>query len=149
MTGVEEGMPEDTLYITPEQLCIGLYIHLDRGWMEHSFTFSSFKIKEQAQIDAIHALNLPRLRYDPKRSDGRPLAVVAQAVAAAPAIPTAPSAEELAAIQAKQARAEQLKALRKNLAEVDKQFQQAIQNKELPETDVFEGLTNKFDEHEW
>ena len=118
-------MPEDTLYITPEQLCIGLYIHLDRGWMEHSFTFSSFKIKEQAQIDAIHALNLPRLRYDPKRSDGRPLAVVAQAVAAAPTIPTAPSAEELAAIQAKQARAEQLKALRKNLAEVDKQFQQA------------------------
>lgn len=118
-------MPEDTLYITPEQLCIGLYIHLDRGWMEHSFTFSSFKIKEQAQIDAIHALNLQRLRYDPKRSDGRPLAVIAQAVSAAPTIPTAPSAEELAAIQAKQARAEQLKALRKNLAEVDKQFQLA------------------------
>lgn len=118
-------MPEDTLYITPEQLCIGLYIHLDRGWMEHSFTFSSFKIKEQAQIDAIHALNLPRLRYDPKRSDGRPLAVAAQPVAAAAVIPPAPSAEEQAALQAKQARVEQLKALRKNLAEVDKQFQQA------------------------
>ncbi|MBT9532412.1 MAG: DUF3391 domain-containing protein, partial [Pseudomonas sp.] len=118
-------MPEDTLYITPEQLCIGLYIHLDRGWMEHSFTFSSFKIKEQAQIDAIHALNLPRLRYDPKRSDGRPLAVAVQPVAAAAVIPPAPSAEEQAALQAKQARIEQLKALRKNLAEVDKQFQQA------------------------
>ena len=36
-----------------------------------------------------------------------------------------------------------------SLATWDKQFQQAIQNKELPETDVFEGLTNKFDEHEW
>ena len=118
-------MPEDTLYITPEQLCIGLYIHLDRGWMEHSFTFSSFKIKEQAQIDAIHALNLPRLRYDPKRSDGRPLAVAVQPVAAAAVIPPAPSAEEQAALQAKQARIEQLKALRKNLADVDKQFQQA------------------------
>jgi antitoxin component of MazEF toxin-antitoxin module len=36
-----------------------------------------------------------------------------------------------------------------SLATWDKQFQQAIQNKELPEKDVFEGLTNKFDEHEW
>jgi antitoxin component of MazEF toxin-antitoxin module len=36
-----------------------------------------------------------------------------------------------------------------SLATWDKQFQQAIQNKELPETDVFERLTNKFDEHEW
>ena len=36
-----------------------------------------------------------------------------------------------------------------SLATWDKQFQQAIQNKEVPETDVFEGLTNKFDEHEW
>lgn len=118
-------MSADTLYITPEQLCIGLYIHLDRGWMEHSFTFSSFKIKDQAQIDAIRALNLPRLRYDPARSASRPLAVTAQPAAAAPVSPPAPSAEELAAQQAKQARIEQLKALRKNLAEVDKQFQQA------------------------
>ena len=36
-----------------------------------------------------------------------------------------------------------------SLATWDKQFQQAIQNKEVPETDVFEGLTNKFDENEW
>ena len=36
-----------------------------------------------------------------------------------------------------------------SLASWDKQFKQAIQNKELPENEVFEGLTNKFDENEW
>jgi len=36
-----------------------------------------------------------------------------------------------------------------SLASWDKQFKQAIQNKELPEKDVFESLTNKFDENEW
>ena len=36
-----------------------------------------------------------------------------------------------------------------SLASWDKQFKQAIQNKQLPEKDVFEGLTNKFDENEW
>jgi hypothetical protein len=35
------------------------------------------------------------------------------------------------------------------LASWDKQFKQAIQKKELPEKDMFEGLTNKFDENEW
>ena len=36
-----------------------------------------------------------------------------------------------------------------SLATWDNQFKQAIQNKELPEKEVFEGLTNKFDENDW
>lgn len=121
-------MPDDTLYINADQLCVGLYVHLDRGWMEHSFTFSSFKIKDEKQLNRLLALGFPRLRYDPKRSDCRPLATAAPA--AAPAViaepaPPPPSAEELAAMHAKQARIEQLKALRRNLVEVDKKFQQA------------------------
>ncbi|MDO8698289.1 MAG: HD-GYP domain-containing protein [Pseudomonas sp.] len=121
-------MPDEPLYINTDQLCVGLYIHLDRGWMEHSFTFSSFKIKDEKQLNTLRALGFPRLRYDPKRSDCRPLpsaASAAPAVAAEPAAPPAPSPEELAAMQAKQARIEQLKALRRNLAEVNKKFQQA------------------------
>lgn len=94
--------------------------------MEHSFTFSSFKIKDEAQLLAVRALGLPRLRYDPKRSDVKPLPLPATPPPAAPNLPQ-PSAEEMAALQAKQARIEQLRALRKQLAEVDKQFQQASQ----------------------
>lgn len=119
-------MSSDALYVTPEQLCVGLYIHLDRGWMEHSFTFSSFKIKDEAQLLAVRALGLPRLRYDPKRSDCPPLLPAERPVEAAPSA-APPSAETLAAQQARQARIEQLRALRKKLAEVDRQFQQASQ----------------------
>ena len=88
-------MSADALYVTPDQLCVGLYIHLDRGWMEHSFTFSSFKIKDEAQLLAVRALGLPRLRYDPKRSDVKPLPLPATPPPAAPT-PPQPSAEEMA-----------------------------------------------------
>lgn len=121
-------MPDDTHYINADQFCVGLYVHLDRGWMEHSFTFSSFKIKDEKQLSRLLALGFPRLRYDPKRSDCRPLASAVLATAECATVepaPPPPSAEELAAMQAKQARIEQLKALRRNLVEVNKKFQQA------------------------
>ena len=56
-------MPEDTLYITPEQLCIGLYIHLDLGWMSHPFPLSSFRIASPDQIETIRGLGLNQLRW--------------------------------------------------------------------------------------
>jgi putative nucleotidyltransferase with HDIG domain len=122
-------MADEALYINADQLCVGLYVHLDRGWMEHSFTFSSFKIKDQKQLNTLLALGFPRLRYDPKRSDCKPLpTAISSNPAAASAVaptPTPPSAEELEAMQAKQARMEELKALRKGLAEISKKFQQA------------------------
>jgi hypothetical protein len=37
------------------QLRVGLYIHLDLGWMDHPFTFNNFKIRdEQQQIGRAH-----------------------------------------------------------------------------------------------
>jgi putative nucleotidyltransferase with HDIG domain len=121
-------MADEALYINADQLCVGLYIHLDRGWMEHSFTFSSFKIKDHKQLNSLQALGFPRLRYDPTRSDCRPLPTQSNAAPNEAPTRTAiapPSAEELEAMQAKLARMEQLKALRKGLAEVNKKFQQA------------------------
>lgn len=56
-------------YIHPDDLRIGLYIHLDLGWMDHPFTFSNFKIKDEEQISKIRELNLKKIRYDPMRSD--------------------------------------------------------------------------------
>lgn len=87
-------------YIKPDQLCIGLYVHLDVGWMEHSFTFNNFEIKTQGQIDKIRALNLKQIRYDPLRSKVRPLPLPAMAPADKPAsaeTASAPPAPSLAA----------------------------------------------------
>ena len=66
-------MSASTLHISPDQLCVGLYIHLDLSWWEHDFAFSHFKIKDEGQIQALRALGLKQLRYDPARSDCPPL----------------------------------------------------------------------------
>ncbi|TIH10031.1 HD-GYP domain-containing protein [Pseudomonas leptonychotis] len=116
-------MPAASVYISPEQLCIGLYIQLELAWWEHNFAFSNFKIKDEGQIKALRALGLERLRYDPARSDVPPLSAPFQPAAPEqPAVSTPSPAE-----QASQQRAEKLKALRKRLAEVDRSFVQASQ----------------------
>lgn len=79
MTDAPDAIDTDTdatqcgHYVTPEQLCIGLYIHLDLSWTRHPFTFSSFRIKSQEQIATIQGMGLQRIRYAPSRSTVEPL----------------------------------------------------------------------------
>lgn len=63
--------------ITPQQLCVGLYIYLDLSWMEHPFTFSSFKISSLEQVSTLQSLGLSSIRYSPEKSDATPLEVPA------------------------------------------------------------------------
>ena len=46
----------DAVYLSLEQLRVGLYIHLDMKWMDHSFAFSDFKIKSEDQLQEIRRL---------------------------------------------------------------------------------------------
>ncbi|HEY0562688.1 MAG TPA: HD-GYP domain-containing protein [Methylophilus sp.] len=55
------------------QLRVGLYVHLDVGWMDHPFTISNFKLNNDEQIEQIKQIGLTKLRYDPQRSDCKPL----------------------------------------------------------------------------
>lgn len=70
---MSDGSREEAHYIHPDQLCIGLYIHLELGWMDHPFTLSNFKIKNEKQLEKLRALQLGQIRYDPLRSDCSPL----------------------------------------------------------------------------
>ncbi|MCB4810437.1 HD-GYP domain-containing protein [Methylovorus menthalis] len=65
--------PQQNHFIDVNQLRVGLYVHLDLGWMDHPFTFSNFKLKDEEQIATIKKVGLKRLRYDPHRSDCDPL----------------------------------------------------------------------------
>lgn len=95
------NMQENAHYIHPDQLCIGLYVHLDVGWMQHAFTFSNFEIKNQKQIDKIRALGLEQIRYDPQRSKVRPAPTPqTPASPAQPARPAAPAPAKTAAAAA-------------------------------------------------
>ncbi len=68
-------------FIEVGQLQVGLYVHLDLGWMDHPFTLSNFKLKDEEQILKIKKIGLKKLRYDPKRSDCEPLPVAPAAPA--------------------------------------------------------------------
>lgn len=72
-------------HIDVAQLQIGMYIHLDLGWMDHPFSMSNFKLKDEEQISKIKKIGLKKLRYDPSRSDCEPLPVTVAKPVAEPA----------------------------------------------------------------
>ncbi|GGD01074.1 HD-GYP domain-containing protein [Undibacterium terreum] len=112
-----------TKNISVEQLCIGLYVHLDVGWLNHSFARNSFKIKSDKQISAIKQLGLKTVRVEPARSDCRPLPVSQHPAEPVEAIE--PSPEELELIHAKRARIEKLVAESSAIAQCEKEFEKA------------------------
>ena len=70
--------------VEPQDLRIGMFIHLDGGWMSHPFPLSSFKISNAEQIETIRSLGLKKVRWSPERSDLLP-----EAPAPVPAPPAA------------------------------------------------------------
>lgn len=118
------SVPDNTLYVTPEQLCIGLYVHLDLSWMEHPFSFSSFKIKNADQLETLRQLGLKRIRIEPAKSSCHPLPAVARNdESALPPVVAAPVESEAA--REKKIRIEQLNRIKRDIAEVEREFQQA------------------------
>jgi putative nucleotidyltransferase with HDIG domain len=117
--------PDPVNTITPDQLRVGLYIHLDLGWMDHPFTFSNFKIRNEGQIAQIKALGLKQLRYDPLRSDCDPI-VQTPAAAAAAALPQGTPAVTDSPAEEKEAfETQRLEELRQAVHECEHKFAQA------------------------
>ena len=81
--------------IDVQALQVGMFVHLDGGWMSHPFPLSQFRIASAEQIDTIRALGLRQVRWDPAQSV---LAAANEALAVAPpsllsAAPIVPSVE--------------------------------------------------------
>ncbi len=55
--------------IATADLQVGMFVHLDLGWMSHPFALSSFRIADAQQIASIRALGLARVRWSPEQSD--------------------------------------------------------------------------------
>jgi putative nucleotidyltransferase with HDIG domain len=107
-------------FISPEQLCVGVHVQLDLGWMSHPFTFSSFKIKSQEQVEVLRRLGLSRIKYDPNKSSAQPLPLRVTPQAA----PVEPQMDELISqgMASKARRIEQLGRIRDDIARVEQQF---------------------------
>jgi len=84
--------------IAVEKLRVGMFIHLEGGWLSHPFPLSSFRISSTDQIATLRGLGLQQLRWVPEKSD--------LPEAAAPATPAgadlAPGVAEPAAPQQRQ-----------------------------------------------
>ena len=60
----------DTAHLIDVQaLRVGMFIHLDLGWMSHPFPLSNFKITTPQQVATIHGLGLTKVRWNPQQSD--------------------------------------------------------------------------------
>jgi putative nucleotidyltransferase with HDIG domain len=114
-----------------QHLRVGLYVHLDLGWMDHPFAFSHFKIVSEDQIAILRTLGLSRLRYSPERSDeavalmasaapaGQPVAGQVPVSVAPPAgAPAAPTA----AMQAKRALMDKIRQRRESAERIERAF---------------------------
>ncbi|WOB08907.1 HD-GYP domain-containing protein [Piscinibacter gummiphilus] len=108
-------VPTPTL-IDVAQLRIGMFVHLDGGWMSHPFPLSSFKIGSAAQIATIRSLGKQRVRWSPEKSD--PAAVESlthPGPAEDPSVPDTVPAEALVAPLTETAEAQERRRLREAL----------------------------------
>ena len=106
-----------------DQLRVGLFIELD-GWMDHPFLFSSFKIRNLQQINALRSLGLTELTWVRNKSDYPPLPPPAVKSTQQPRPQPDP---ELAAMwQAKKERREQLARQREVFGQCEKKFNSAM-----------------------
>jgi putative nucleotidyltransferase with HDIG domain len=123
--------------IDVDALRIGMFVHLDVGWMSHPFPLSSFRIASAEQVATIRSLGLQRVRWSPQQSDlpGVPEARVREfaASAAAPLLDLLPGqilAPTVATDPEAVARAEHRRRLaeqRAALALCERQFAEAAQ----------------------
>jgi putative nucleotidyltransferase with HDIG domain len=111
--------------ISVDQLQVGVYVYLDVGWMRHPFGFNNFKIRDEEQLQTIRTLGLASVRWDPARSDLKPLPKVRDVPPQpeAEAEPTIePTIEPVAMMVEKQARIQALAEHRINMAKVEQAF---------------------------
>jgi putative nucleotidyltransferase with HDIG domain len=115
MTSVENNTP---LYISVDQLQVGIYVYLDLDWKSHPFSFGQFRIKDEHQIDTIRSLGLKEIRINPARSTAEPLPMPSVETPPQPAVPEPQSGE----MAAKQARIAKVKERRHAIQKCEKQY---------------------------
>lgn len=107
--------------LTPDQLCVGVFIHIDLPWFSHPFSFNSFKIRSAEQLAILRTLGVKHFRYDPDRSDVQPRGLTAAPPAQAQ--PSETEAEDPAssvALASKRERIARLAQRKRQVIEVEK-----------------------------
>jgi putative nucleotidyltransferase with HDIG domain len=105
--------------ISIDQLRVGLHIRLE-SWMDHPFFFSSFKIRNEKQLQVLRSLGISHVLYESSKSDLPPLP---PPKANTPPLQPAPPDPEIEAMWAeKKERREKLSRQREALGRCERQF---------------------------
>lgn len=115
-----ESQPQ---FIDVSRLRVGMFIHLDLGWMQHPFSLNSFKVQSREQIDIIRSLGIERVRYSPEKSDPEPSTTLQTAAAAVE--------EKSPEMAGKRRRRDLLSSQRASLLVCERQFAGATQTFKL------------------
>ncbi|MBT9499044.1 HD-GYP domain-containing protein [Zoogloea sp.] len=117
---MQPSLPQDFV-VTPDQLCVGLFIHIDLPWFSHPFSFNSFKIRSPDQLATLRKLGVNHFRYDPDRSDVQPRGMTAPR-AEAPSAPEPVVEDEAtsATLASKRERIARLAQRKRQVVEVEK-----------------------------
>ncbi len=108
--------------ISIDQLRVGLHIRLE-SWMDHPFLFSSFKIRNEKQLQQLRGLGISHVLCDSSKSDLPPLPPRAADAPPSPAPPPPPPDPELEAMwEEKKRRRERLLHQREALGRCERQF---------------------------
>ena len=59
----------DFLSKSPDELALGMYVHLNCSWFKHPFPKNNFKISTQDQLTTIRGLGLSSVLVDPRQSN--------------------------------------------------------------------------------
>jgi HD-GYP domain-containing protein (c-di-GMP phosphodiesterase class II) len=119
--------------VAVDELSVGMYIHLEGGWLSHPFPLSSFRISAPEQIATLRGLGLARVRWVPEKSDPPPAVPLAAgldieaaggALGAAAGTCDGPAADGVAPDPAAQQRRE-LSAQRESLLRCERQYGEA------------------------
>ena len=113
--------------VSPDQLCIGMYVWIDMRWFEHPFAFNHFKIKSDDQIATIRSLGLQSIRFSPELSDAKPVisdsvATASKSPASSAETPGASKASEAPILLAKRKMMEQMRERRANAERIESAF---------------------------
>lgn len=115
---------EHEIEVSPSQLCLGLFVRLPGGWMDHPFLFNAFRITTQAQLDVLRGLQREKVVVVPERSTAQPLPLE-RSETLRPPPPPPPDPAQAQVLAEKQARAERAAVLRNRLARCEKVYEQA------------------------
>ncbi|MDN3918681.1 HD-GYP domain-containing protein [Roseateles violae] len=111
--------------IDVNQLKVGMFIHLDLGWMSHPFPLSSFKLSSEDQMLVLRRLGLTQVRWNPGKSDLHPLPAPQAVAEAASSVADAGEPEPSAEDRAREAHRRALAAQREALALCESQYGEA------------------------